>query len=487
MKMNDPDQVQSDHSSDDHVEIVDLDASQPRANAHRVKDSMTEAPAAHPPLPFLRQRRVQVAATSTILLAAFVVLLSASGGFSWLAAQVRPDVVAQPVPTRASGFYVPPPSPQQDGLACLIDAAWSTDSKQVAVLGYGQNCPLMPGPPPSLQVNIYNAVSQKLIRQMRLDTLILSTLKHHGARSASASSVNLGSIVWSPDGQELAVSFNTDEIGPIYAGVLLLAPNGDGQRVMLWQDKRGNSPSSFLEWDLTRGAPRVVYYSKQPASSSQQFAPIVNLQPASAYRWDANGVLEPESQPAHGTIGNPDGDPTFTIWQPGFADYVTQQYPLGPTLPVKFFTWNTQFAAWSPDGRYFIDQVYTVGRFVVPRQPSPSHQELVSLGMDQLTTFAIRDKALAGILAKLLSGQSSSENFVAWRPDGRELATYNAGQVEIYDCATGRVLASLIPSGKPADLNGGETFSWSPDGSRLMLSSSTWGVLTVWGPDQLPS
>lgn len=484
MKMNDPDQVQSDHSSDDLVEIVDLDASQPWANARRVKDSITAAQAAHSPLPFLRQRHVRVTAASTILLAALVVLLSVSGSFSWLAAQARPDVVAPLVPTRASGFYVPPASPQQDGLACLVDASWSPDSKQVAVLGYGQNCPLMPGPLPSLQVNIYNAISRKLVRQVRLDTVILTVLKQHVARPSNASSINLGSIAWSPNGQELAVSFNTDELGPIYAGVLLLAPDGHERRVMLWRDSRENSSFSYLEWDLSRGAPRAVYYIQQLASPLQP-ASIVNLQPAPAYRWQANGTLEPESHSIDGPIGNPNGDPTFTIWQPGFADLVTQQPPDGPTLPAKFLTWSTQFAAWSPDGRYFIDQTYTIGRFVVHGQPPPSHQELVSLGMDQLPTLNIRDKALAGILAKLWSDQAG-DAYIAWRPDGRELATYAAGRVQIYDCATGRKLASLIPTSKPADLNGGETFSWSPDDSRLLLSSSTWGVLTMWGPGQLP-
>lgn len=486
MKMNDPDQVQPDHTSDDHIEIVDLDM--PQANANGVKDDATQAQQQRPllPLPFLRRRRVQVAATSTLLLLALVVLLSVSGAFSWLAAQVHPGVAVQPLPTRAGGFYTPQASPQQDGLACLVDAAWSPDSKQVAVLGYGLNCPQTPGQPSSLQANLYNTAPRKLVRQVQLDSMISSAFEQQASQPLGNAYVNLVSIAWSPAGQELAVSFNTDEAGLVFDGVLLLAPNGHERRAMLWQDNRQNSLSSYLEWDLARGAPRAVYYSPQPAPASQQFAPIVNLQPAPAYRWGVNGLLEPASQPADGAVGNPDGAPAFTLWQPGFAELVTQQTPLGPALAVKFLTWSTLFAAWSPDGRYFIDQVDTMGRFVVPRQPNPSHQELVSLGMDHLATLAIRDKALAGILA-ILSSEQSGDSFIAWRPDGRELATDNAGQVNIYDCATGHELASLIPSNKPSDLNGGETFAWSPDGSYLLLSSPVWGVLTVWGPGQLPA
>ena len=481
MKMNDPDQVQSDPTSDDYIEIVDLDM--PQAHASDVKDGATQSSVERPPLPFLRQRRVQVAATSTILLAALVVLLSVSGAFSWLAAQVHSGVAVQPLPTRAGGFYTPLPSPQQDGLACLVDASWSPDSKQVAVLGYGLNCPLTPGQPSSLQVNIYTAAPHKLIRQVQLDTMISSAFERHASQPLGNSYVNLGSIAWSPTGQELAVSFNTDMAGLVYDGILLLAPNGHEQRVMLWQDNRGNSSSSYLEWDLVRGAPRAIYFSKPFASPTQPVS-IVNLQPAPAYRWGANGTLEPASQPANAPIGNPNGASAFTVWQPGAAELMTQQPPDGPTLAVKFLTWNTHFTAWSPDGRYFIDQVYTIGRFVVPHQPSPSHQELDSLGMDQLATLAIRDKALARLLAALLaSGQGDS--FIAWRPDGRELAMYN-GRINIYDCATGRELASLLPPNKPVGLDGGETFSWSPDGSHLMLSSPVWGVLTMWEPGQLP-
>lgn len=480
--MHNPDQLPAEHTDDDHVEIVDLDALRTSDDG---QDSAKRPEADHPLLSFARQRRVQVAATSTILLVALVVWLSVSGAFSWLAAQVHPDSAALIIPTQVGGVYTPPPVSLQDGLACLVDASWSPESKQVAVLGYAQNCPLMPGPSPSLQVNIYNAGSHQLVKRVRLDPMIASAFRQQDARSLGSAYVNLGSIIWSPDGRELAVPFGTDVAGFVYDGVVLITSNGYERRVMLWQDNRQDATSSYLEWDFTRGAPKVVYYTKQLATSLQNIS-IVNLQPAPAYRWGANGALEPVSQAENGPIGNPDGDPMFTVWQPGFVELQTQQPPDGPTLPVNFFTWSTQFAAWSPDGRYFVDQANTTGRFVVPHRPNPSQQELAAMNMDQLATFSVRDKALAGILEKLWSDQAG-DAYIAWRPDGRELATYNAGRIDIYDCATGRKLVSLLPPGKPAGLNGAETFSWSPDGSRLMLSSPVWGVLTVWGPGQLPA
>src|SRR5262249_48834397 len=49
-----------------------------------------------------------------------------------------------------------------------------------------------------------------------------------------------------------------------------------------------------------------------------------------------------------GPVGNPDGDPTFTIWQPGEAALLP---PLtrDPTFPGVFL-FRTDFAAWSPGG-----------------------------------------------------------------------------------------------------------------------------------------
>jgi len=89
---------------------------------------------------------------------------------------------------------------------------------------------------------------------------------------------------------------------------------------------------------------------------------------------------------------------------------------------------------------------------------------------------------------------------VAWRPDGRALATYGAGglnMLQVLDCASGGKLMSVqLPYyGRDAPHTNGvrgggygnsSPLRWSPDGSRLLLVDVSAGTIVVYGPDQLP-
>ena len=70
---------------------------------------------------------------------------------------------------------------------------------------------------------------------------------------------------------------------------------------------------------------------------------------------------------------------------------------------------------------------------------------------------------------------------VAWRPDGKAVATFNLNgdqKVNIYDCATGRLLKSLAEPHQPAQFTGVlSALRWSPDGRHLLLLDGA--VLTV--------
>src|SRR5205807_1144963 len=53
-------------------------------------------------------------------------------------------------------------------------------------------------------------------------------------------------------------------------------------------------------------------------------------------------------------IGNPDGDASFMLWQPGLAQLTSSTDPSGT---YRIHSWSTSFAAWSPDGRYLINDL----------------------------------------------------------------------------------------------------------------------------------
>ena len=49
------------------------------------------------------------------------------------------------------------------------------------------------------------------------------------------------------------------------------------------------------------------------------------------------------------------GAPAFTLWQPGQLGLTTGNG--NAAYPPGIGTWSTYFAAWSPDGRYIVDNL----------------------------------------------------------------------------------------------------------------------------------
>ncbi len=373
--------------------------------------------------------------------------------------------------------YTSKPRPtEQDDLSCLVDAAWAPGSKYVAVVGYRLNCP-QNAAVPSL-VNIYNVSTGKLLKQLLPDSAILHALNvlyysfsstqakppaGWRAINPSVQQFDYSHLLWSPDGQRLALTFSTATFVPPLNGVLLINMDGKHPQILL----RVQSPSNplYTEWDVKRGVA----------------VPLAPLRPAVAYRWGASGSLIPiipitsnqvPSPLPPGPVGNPTGSSTFTIWQSGFANWMLLEHQ------SSVYTWSTDFAAWSPDGRYLINGIGLKGLLSRPGLALPTQQSLVTHHLDQQPLLPAHDAALLRV-ATLYSA-------VAWRPDGRILAAYNSEDlVELYDCATGRRIGALRPQSNNGFVDGSNVLlRWSPDGSHLLLSSVRWGLVTVWEPRQ---
>jgi hypothetical protein len=366
---------------------------------------------------------------------------------------------------------------QQDGLACLVDAQWSPNSAMIAVLGYQYGCPEVNEFPGIL--NIYNASNSKLIAQWQIDDTILNILNAPDFQTEKAVSsfgtvpksindgenrvigFNYSSVLWSPDGYRLAVSFMTSLQQQRMHGLLLM--DVDGKQTQLMLQPQGGIGELPIEWDL---------WSRTTTSFQL-------VQPALQFRWGNNGTLTSmiplsyNSVPSismAASVGSPEGE-NFSIWQPGYTALTNMS---------GLSVWSTNFEAWSPDGLYIIDSISQAGLMKPENRLVLDAQALKEMQIARMPLLPAHDMALLQV--------AINSSVIAWRPDGRIMAAFNYyDTVKLYDCITGHKIASLSLPFRGQPLAGNAALlRWSPDGSHLLLSSAVGGVISLWGPDQLP-
>ncbi len=435
--------------------------------------------------------------TSSFVMLLFVLLVLLVITFSWkdnLFSVITRNLLGNvsAVPAASSAFLAQQEASfQQADIACLVDAAWSPDSNYVAVLGYRQNCAINNKFEPGM-VDVYDGHTGKQIHQILPDGPILRAIDTNHFTGNTI--LHYYRVIWSPDASHIAILFTagSGSVFPAIEGVLLVNTRGGHSRVML--QPLTTEPATYV-WDVVLGK----YAQVMPLLQTGPF--LTNVAPALAYRWGAGGTLIAETPSGEASlppapVGNPDGAPAFTIWQEGWAS-LTIQNGNRPVHRPGVYTWNTIFAAWSPDGRYLAEGLFVAGRFSASWQPPTSQQELVDLQMEHLPVFPVRDSGLERILKELKTPTGSPfgsvEEAVSWRPDGRIVAVNGdlGGSVYIFDCSSGRLLASLQPAispGTPQYVEGlMAILRWSPDGSHLFMLGAQWGIMTLWGPSQLPS
>jgi hypothetical protein len=385
-------------------------------------------------------------------------------------------------------LIIPPKNVQM----CVEDAAWSPQSVYLAFFGYQGDCfssTLQAYPPPGL-LTIYDASSGKLVSEIQPDDAINRAFQSQFQLGQPIISYQNAHLLWSPDGHQLALTCQLQNEQGYFDGLLLADPDGRHLRVLL-QFRQQPFLSSYTEWDLVRGQELAT----PPAPSIDAPGGPVTIALASTYRWGTNGalVLQPRAlqtatPPVQGPrpVGNPDGGAFFTPWQPGVAMLVTSTGN-GRTAVPGVYTWNTDFAAWSPDGRYLLDQVAIEGWFDLPGQAGATHQAVVALGLEHLPPLQVHDAALLQVLQASSSISDLNTTIVAWKPDGRLLAaidTSGNSPVELLDCVTGKYVASLpLPQPQFTNFLGGVTIvRWSPDGKYLLLYDPELSAAIIYNP-----
>lgn len=470
------DQQNADHTFE--VQITDLDATAPGARATSTASGPLARLLVNWQRPEYQRTRRWLHRGALIGLACtlLVVLLNPAVGITTLLAARWP--FQQPLSLGADAAGAAPFASAND-IRCPSQATWSPDSLSLAVLGYTQPCAQNDYVP--ARIDLYSVAPVRRVASWQPDAAILGALLHPPGVSprlgfwavrkpisgmpqkySAVPPIRYLQMLWSPDGRHLAVSFGATTRVMTYEGVLLADVDGAHARVLLYPEPWQVDPTQWapLQWNLQTG---TAVGLNAPAS-------------ALTYTWSAHDTLIPVAA-ANGPArlstydarppGNPAGDHTFSIWQPGRLAILSLLHMPGAYL------WSSSFATWSPDGRFLITNFAVSGLVEPPGREFPTPTALQMLGVRGVARVPAHDRALIAAAA--------SARAVAWNPRGTLLAVDDlSGYVDLYDCQTGRHLRLLQPVDARTLSGSAIRLIWSPDGRFLLLSSAQWGVTTVW-------
>jgi hypothetical protein len=411
---------------------------------------------------------------------------------------------------------------EANGLSCPRGAAWSPDGKDIAVVGYKGACPN--NFPNFYQyragaLQIYDATSGALLGNYTLDDAVQPKLGLPAQPAAlSPEVIYYDTISWAPNGRRVAVTFGSFHWVQSPCFNIGLTVTG----VVVTDAFSANGPSAATHtFDVVVRAPAQDDFSAPLWDLQEGRALNTPLTPALGYQWETFGYLRPVTSlgvggkpaaPAIEPIGDPNGSGPFTMWQPAQINYPVHYVTGGPNCAQQLvaaqaapYTFQTDFSAWSPDGRYLAANAGFTALLKPDGAPAPDTRTLSDLGLTQAVTAPIRDKALQQTLTNLThtpnSGGFGDDNLsqVSWRPDGKALAVYHAytgAQVvgydrilTLYDCATGKALGDLPPPNHTQSDQGNYQSSrlyWAPNGAQLLLMDAQTSTLRIWGADLLP-
>ncbi|KAJ5988200.1 hypothetical protein N7481_003410 [Penicillium waksmanii] len=277
------------------------------------------------------------------------------------------------------------------------------------------------------------------------------------------------SIVWSPDGRQLASgsSDNTvriwdpatgQSISTLYghsASVRLIAWSPDGNQLA-----SGSRDKTVRIWD--------------PATSQNISTLDRHSGPVNSIAWSPDG----------NRLASASGDKTVRIWDPATGQNIsTLDRHSGPVNSIAWSPDRSRLASasddktvriWDPATGQSISTLEGHSSLVTSIAWSPDGSRLVSVSGDK--TVRIWDPA-TGHSISIIKGHNRLVGLIAWSLDGRQLASGSSDNtVRIWDPATSQSISTL--EGHSSLVT---SIAWSPVGSRLVSASGD-KTVRIWDP-----
>jgi hypothetical protein len=381
------------------------------------------------------------------------------------------------------------PSPQGVTTTCLTDAAWSPSGNRLAILGYAGTCRQFGHLSPL--IDLYDGAGRLRLRQIALDRLLASAEETLG-RAVNTDQIALQNVIWLWGGASLAITFTLpprSDIGETTTqfGILVIGLRGTLPASLARFYEIPNRPGSSypaarigVMWNLQADQAAMI-------SGADTFNAWNNPLPlAYQYAWTSAGELSPVSSTgatdqSTQAIGNPQSDSAFSVWQSGSLTGLGDLDIAASPPDTWLAQWNTTFAAVSSDGLHILAPMLMIAP-VSQRLGGPTPQPPNNIGAFPI--LLARDVAFSQILRvwdRYANRAVAPIIDVAWRPDGKAVATFNLHddqKIDIFDCATGRLLTSHAEPKQSGQFHGVlSALRWSPDGKRLLTPDGA--VLTL--------
>ncbi|MBF6591716.1 MAG: hypothetical protein IVW57_14500 [Ktedonobacterales bacterium] len=388
------------------------------------------------------------------------------------------------------------------GYSCPTSVAWSPDGSRIAVLARHGQCSStdigqdLPG-----GVLIYAAKSGRLLAQFPL-----ADQQAYSDRFFGSSYLAAFALSWSPDGQRLVLPYL--EL-PLATGTPTpRAAMASGIWLLALADGR-------LQRLSTSARDRLTIWNTRRTTSTALANP---LPVALSYRWTADGrIVVDQALPANPAPGLLTSSPhdalnsqQFSLWQAGAVQSFLPSAPTnqsGSTITPQLF-FETAIVRWSPDGTYA-----AVGLPVdlVPLPPlrtpplPPGDCTVRGYAPCGTTLAPYPDQALRQAVTQMAQltpdERHAGEGYdmpVAWRPDGRVMATILprdslaalgvTTHITLLDTATGSALGTLNPPPFTNELSPPvpAVLFWAPKGDQLAFIETYEGAVVLWQGSSLP-